>query len=82
MIFKDFFLFLYKNYFRIIFYLFAIFFGILHFGGSFSLYTFTSTMPQIVAGIFLGYTRLKFGFQYAIFMHFIGNAFSSFYSFF
>ncbi len=70
-----FFKYLYENYFRIIFYLVVIFFGMLHFGGDFSIYTFTSTMPQIIGGIFLGYVRLKFGFQYAILMHFTGNAF-------
>ncbi|MBE9468798.1 MAG: CPBP family intramembrane metalloprotease [Bacteroidetes bacterium] len=66
---------IYKNKFGLLFYSIAVVFGIIHYPGELSLYMFSLTIPQTIAGIFNGYVRLKFGFQYAVLMHLITNSF-------
>ncbi|PKQ60554.1 hypothetical protein BZG02_19000 [Labilibaculum filiforme] len=68
-------LYVYKNKFGFLFYSVAAVFGIIHYPGELSIYMFTLTIPQTIAGVFNGYVRLKFGFQYAVLMHFITNSF-------
>lgn len=65
---------LYKKHFGLLFYGLSFWFAFAHFTvDGFSWYMFAKTTPQLVIGIFLGYSRLKFGFQYAVLMHFFIN---------
>ncbi len=65
---------LYKKHFGLLFYGLSCWFAFIHFyGDGFSWYMFATTAPQLIIGIFYGYSRIKFGFQYAVLMHFFIN---------
>ncbi len=67
-----------KKNFKYIFYVFALIFGFIHISN----YEITATSlilspllvaPQIVAGLVLGYTRVRLGLQYSILLHSLFN---------
>ncbi len=65
---------LYKKHLGLLFYGFSFWFAFAHFSvDEFSWYMFAKTTPQLIIGIFFGYSRIKFGFQYAVLMHFFVN---------
>ncbi|MCC7504431.1 MAG: CPBP family intramembrane metalloprotease [Saprospiraceae bacterium] len=61
-----------------VFYLLTVVFGFAHvsnfqFSGHNLLYIVPLTLPQIIGGLFLGYTRYTFGLKYAVLQHSCGN---------
>ncbi len=71
---------LYFKYFKYLFWLSALFFGLLHitnFQGNLFVLLMLSPLlclPQIVMGLFLGSIRMNNGFIYSVFIHFIINS--------
>jgi membrane protease YdiL (CAAX protease family) len=66
------------NYYKVIFYLSALTFGLIHitnFEFSLKLLIFSPilTMPQILMGLLIGYMRMKFGFIWGLYLHSIHN---------
>lgn len=68
------------KYYKIVFYLVTLIFGLIHISN----YSFSSTilfltpiliLPQLLSGILLGYFRLKIGFGAAVFYHCLWNGF-------
>lgn len=64
--------------FTLVFYFFTILFGFAHISNAqYSwhnlLYIIPLTLPQIISGLFLGYTRIKLGLKYAVLQHAIWN---------
>lgn len=71
---------LYTTYFRLLFYLSILVFGLAHivnYSGN-SLYLimgiFILTSPQILLGSILGYVRMMYGFKYSILLHILNNS--------
>lgn len=64
--------------FTLVFYFFTILFGFAHISNAqYSwhnlLYIIPLTLPQIISGLFLGYTRIKLGLKYAVLQHAMWN---------
>lgn len=62
-----------------VYYFSSILFGFLHFGNYQFEYKnlpfiFVIVLPQTIAGLFLGYLRIKFGIIWSIFLHFLNNS--------
>ena len=69
-----------KKYFKKVFYLFAIIFGLVHLSNFqitpyVILFTPILVAPQIILGGYLGFIRVRFGLQWSILLHACYNAF-------
>ncbi len=71
---------LWQRHFKLIFYLVAIAFGLIHLSNYQHLTTWhyllapVLTLPQLFAGFYLGYVRMKYGIWYGITLHALWNA--------
>lgn len=67
-----------RHHFSKFFYFYTIAFGLIHITNfpitmKSILFIIPVTLPQIISGFFLGYTRINYGLKYSIFQHSLGN---------